>query len=235
MYCRRCWYVLDGLAECRCPECGRPFDPTMPRTYRTKPRSRWWWSVVRRAPAVGLLLLLTAGAWYYWEYAAQQRFLANLKSVGFGVQGKPLGPKWFTKWAKDNDFPLLLTIDWAATPARTGNDDLKVFSQMPDLEWVALFGQDVSDASVVHLRTLTKLRGLDLTSSKVTDQGLGLLTHLTRLEHLDLRATKVTDESIVFLKQFANLRMLDLRGAQMTAEGIATLKQLRPNAKVDGP
>ena len=30
--CRTCDYVLSGLAENRCPECGRPFDPNDPRT-----------------------------------------------------------------------------------------------------------------------------------------------------------------------------------------------------------
>ncbi len=34
MYCKGCWYVLDGLPENRCPECGRPFDPKRRRTYR---------------------------------------------------------------------------------------------------------------------------------------------------------------------------------------------------------
>ncbi len=42
MYCRKCGYVLDGLDEHRCPECGRPFDPGRRRTYRTRPRMRWW-------------------------------------------------------------------------------------------------------------------------------------------------------------------------------------------------
>ncbi|MCO6439014.1 MAG: hypothetical protein J5J06_18120 [Phycisphaerae bacterium] len=31
--CVKCAYCLDGLADNRCPECGRPFDPHDPRTY----------------------------------------------------------------------------------------------------------------------------------------------------------------------------------------------------------
>ena len=32
--CLHCSYILDGLPENRCPECGRPFDPHDPRTYQ---------------------------------------------------------------------------------------------------------------------------------------------------------------------------------------------------------
>ncbi len=46
MYCRRCRYVLDGLSDHRCPECGRPFDPANRQTYRTKPRRRWLWKII---------------------------------------------------------------------------------------------------------------------------------------------------------------------------------------------
>ncbi len=38
MYCRACTYDLSGAAG-RCPECGRGFDPAVPRTYL---RSLWW-------------------------------------------------------------------------------------------------------------------------------------------------------------------------------------------------
>lgn len=33
-HCLGCSYRLDGLPENRCPECGRPFDPDDPTTYR---------------------------------------------------------------------------------------------------------------------------------------------------------------------------------------------------------
>lgn len=36
-YCIKCSYIVDYLDEHRCPECGRPFDPDDPKTYRTMP------------------------------------------------------------------------------------------------------------------------------------------------------------------------------------------------------
>jgi ribosomal protein L37E len=38
MYCRTCGYVLLGLRENRCPECGRPFDPDDVRSFRRYPK-----------------------------------------------------------------------------------------------------------------------------------------------------------------------------------------------------
>jgi hypothetical protein len=39
---KRCWgcgYILNGLPEPRCPECGRRFDPNNPATYITRMES----------------------------------------------------------------------------------------------------------------------------------------------------------------------------------------------------
>lgn len=38
-FCRDCGYSLQGLTECRCPECGQGFDPADARTYHTRGRS----------------------------------------------------------------------------------------------------------------------------------------------------------------------------------------------------
>jgi len=62
MYCRNCWYILDGLSEHRCPECGRPFDPDNRRTYHTRPRARWWWRTLARTAIVLFILLAIAAA-----------------------------------------------------------------------------------------------------------------------------------------------------------------------------
>ena len=55
MFCHRCGYALDGLAQNRCPECGRPFYPELPNTYRSTPRPR-----ILPTPRTGLALLLAA-------------------------------------------------------------------------------------------------------------------------------------------------------------------------------
>src|SRR5947209_7206968 len=66
--CLGCGYTLLGLPEPRCPECGRPFDLSDPRTYTTKPplvRWRYWAPGFALALGVGLasyvLLIQVAG------------------------------------------------------------------------------------------------------------------------------------------------------------------------------
>lgn len=71
--CLDCGYVLTGLPEQRCPECGRQFDLNDPRTYLNKPlfvRWKFWLPGFILAAAGGatlyLLLLWLAG----WGVAA---------------------------------------------------------------------------------------------------------------------------------------------------------------------
>lgn len=59
--CLKCGYLLHGLRESVCPECGRPFEPLYPTTFDAEParrrRRRW---VKRITAAFGILLLLYA-------------------------------------------------------------------------------------------------------------------------------------------------------------------------------
>jgi hypothetical protein len=54
MRCLGCQYDLSNLPEHRCPECGRPFDPTLPETFKadTKPICR------ESNPWIGVLLVI---------------------------------------------------------------------------------------------------------------------------------------------------------------------------------
>ncbi len=65
--CLGCGYSLRGLAEPRCPECGRPFDPADPTSVRlpARRRPRREPAVVHAAGDVGLIALglTTVGRW----------------------------------------------------------------------------------------------------------------------------------------------------------------------------
>jgi Leucine-rich repeat (LRR) protein len=70
-----------------------------------------------------------------------------------------------------------------------------------DMTEVFLIGNQVSDAGLAHLRGLTQLKGLNLSSTQVTDAGLEHLRGLTRLTYLHLSNTQVTDASVNELKK----------------------------------
>src|SRR5262245_38374422 len=59
--CIGCGYLLHGLTDARCPECGRPFDPLDSESFTTKlPYVRWkfWLPGLLLAFGTGTLLWL---------------------------------------------------------------------------------------------------------------------------------------------------------------------------------
>jgi hypothetical protein len=84
----------------------------------------------------------------------------------------------------------------------------------------------VVDASLEHLKGLTRLEILLLKDTTVTDGGMVYLKGLTNLEALELGRTKVTDKGLEHLKGFGKIRRLDLGGTQVTDKGLEHLKGL---------
>jgi len=55
MRCLGCGYILDGLPENRCPECGRGFDPEDPKTYAASSRSGYRYLALAMGSAVAVV------------------------------------------------------------------------------------------------------------------------------------------------------------------------------------
>jgi len=91
---------------------------------------------------------------------------------------------------------------------------------------VTLRGPKVSDAGLVHLKGLTKLRTLSLDRTQVSDAGLVHLKELTQLRTLTLYNTKVSDAGLVHLKGLTKLLWLDLNNTRVTDAGLVHLKGL---------
>ncbi len=84
----------------------------------------------------------------------------------------------------------------------------------------------VTDAGLVNLRGLTKLRYINLSATQVTDQGLIHLRGLTQLWSLALDNTPIDGTGLDHLAGLPNLRSLRLNGTQITDEGLAHLARL---------
>lgn len=67
---------------------------------------------------------------------------------------------------------------------------------------------------------------------QVTDAGVRQLATLTELEYLSLQQTRVTDDCLSLLGTFAKLRELDLRGTRVSADGAAKLQSVLPECKI---
>jgi hypothetical protein len=86
----------------------------------------------------------------------------------------------------------------------------------------------LTDADLVHLTGLTKLKELNLSYNSVTDQGLTHLTALTGLELLHLDGTRVTDAGLGQLEPLTNLRVLTVTGTKVTDQGVEQFRNTLP-------
>lgn len=59
-FCLKCDYNLAGVPEPRCPECGRPFDPDKPATFRRSPMGQGVLRALRRPPGMWMILICIA-------------------------------------------------------------------------------------------------------------------------------------------------------------------------------
>jgi hypothetical protein len=100
---------------------------------------------------------------------------------------------------------------------------------LPNLESISLAHAKFTDAGAPHLAKLTKLKGLELGTSKATPQALKAITKLP-LESLQLGEGFESVACIPLIKDIASLRRLTLTNAQSLSEAdlqiIAGLTQL---------
>ncbi len=69
MYCRHCYASLDPSPQTdRCGHCGRPFDPSRPRTFLTRPFPSWG-RVIVQLVATTLLGFAAAQAIAFFQAA----------------------------------------------------------------------------------------------------------------------------------------------------------------------
>jgi hypothetical protein len=104
-YCRKCSYIIDGLPENRCPECGQPFDPTDPRTFRFAPRVP-----KNRALVVLMYLLPLAVSLLFWATQDSSQWVSS-------ARGAPLVARLMIGlWQACGPMAFVL-LDWHAASA----------------------------------------------------------------------------------------------------------------------
>ncbi len=114
---------------------------------------------------------------------------------------------------------------WFVIP--TGPVDMRVLAkEIESKEISGLSLDDATDADLAHLKGLTKLQYLCLSSTKITDAGLVHLKGLTGLRELQLDYTEITDAGLAHLKGLTNLQGLDLSDTEITDVGLAHMKGL---------
>jgi len=246
-YCRACNYNLHGLTVSRCPECGREFDPTNPKTYRSNPRRAWLRYVKRAAYAVAAVVLVftLVWLWFFWGWYSERQALAamSVDPTSEYIWYAPI----VSSWPKDHLGPVGFVMDRVILYCKQPTLDIEDFTpltRLKKLEALDLSSSRIHDlaplAGLKELRTLrladttvtnlaplanlTKLESLSLDGTLVTN--LAPLAGLTKLESLQLYGAPVND--LVPLARLTNLKYLALSSTRVTdVAPLAGLKSLR--------
>ena len=172
--------------------------------------------------------------------AKKQREAAAAIEKSHGLVGQSWGaPAWLRTLLGDYFFASIRVVSFVdryhqVTDAQLHElrDTLAGLNQLQEL---AFYNAQITDAGLVHFEKLTTLHRLNLTGAKVTDAGLVHLGGLTQLEILALNGTKVTDAGLAGIAGLTQLAWLSLKGTKVTNVGVAKLRKELPNCQIVGP
>jgi Leucine-rich repeat (LRR) protein len=109
----------------------------------------------------------------------------------------------------------------------TDADLQRIAEKYPNLVELTLSGTKISDAGVVHLAKLTKLRNLRISKSAITDSVAKTLAKIPSLEIIDVSQTSFGDKGLAELKTLPKLKKLNLYTTKITDNGLGVLKDFK--------
>jgi hypothetical protein len=97
-----------------------------------------------------------------------------------------------------------------------------------------IWGPKVTDPGLARIALLHELEDLSLVNQRaLTDAGLVALKALPRLKSVNLSGTKIGDAGMIHLGQCPSLRVLDLKNTDITDAGLVHLRGMRSLEIVD--
>lgn len=224
-YCRKCWYVLDGLAKNECPECGRKFDPQNKRTYRTRPRGKWWLRTGVRAFFITALFASVSIALLYRRHVQEEQTIAWVQKHNGAYHAEPLGPVWFAEMFEEYDIPWIQSVcEINFTGAVIESDDLHQLTTVQNLR--ALHLDLFDDEALEHVGKCQGIRFLTLRNAAITNVGLRHLTALPELTSLYVEKAGFAEKEFSQIGQNANLSNLWMKNVTLRNDGLIYLQEM---------
>jgi hypothetical protein len=206
-----------------------------------KPR---WYQYSLRSLMLLVLLVAICMSWFAvkLKQAREQRAIADdiIKNSGevfydyqydldcfYGNKsGEPAGPLWLRHWFGDDLFNNLAGVNISDRPIY--DRQLQRLANLHHLKSIILWhADDITDAGIEHLKSLTNLECLWLCNSKVTDAGLKFLEGSTKLKRLTFcNQLKITDVGLQYIRHLKELKYLELSNMNITDSGLEAINNL---------
>ncbi len=204
------------------------------QTLLRQPRMRFTRISLR---ALMALVLITGGglSWIVHRAQVQRNAVAAIEEGGGRVSyewewdvnalhavpnGKPRWPKWFVDWVGADYIGNVVNVE--LRDVASDRDLIHVVS-LSHLRGLRLGGLGVTDAGLAHLRELPRLASLSLAGTAITDDALEQVAALSQLRHLELSDNAITDRGLAHLKRLKNLEALGLDSTSISDAGLAQL------------
>ncbi len=181
---------------------------------------------VRIAWGVGCLLFPPTILAFCVKHFSQARRPLGLLVLGLLLVGGTVGiSQLVSRFPPLGEREKLLDGQVHLTLTGWDRNDYGVLATKPDVVVLQMANPDVTDDTLSHLKTLSKLQEIDLNNSQITDAGLEILASLPNLQVLRLRKTKVTDDGFrKHLQELKTLRELDARDTAIVAKSLREWK-----------
>lgn len=160
------------------------------------------------------------------EIAKHEQFLNELEGK---MKGRYIKASDLTK---DNIYSFEVFGDLGLILDRTDDETMQRMSKLTNLKVISLpynsgMGYTITDNVLAYIKNLKNLEALVLNgASKVTDAGLMNLKDLKKLKFLNLNHTSITDAGLVYLKDLTNLNIIFLGATRVSNDGLKHLKGL---------
>jgi hypothetical protein len=122
------------------------------------------------------------------------------------------------------------------TESQITDHSLEVLSGISTITHLNLQWHDFTDGGLAHLAGMKQLTDLAVCGphrpNRITDAGLLHLKSLPNLKSLMIQYTLVSEAGLQLLIELPQLKGLSLHGSQVTKEGIEMLRQARPDLKM---
>jgi len=133
--------------------------------------------------------------------------LTKLEKLTFSLKGKPVGKTIVRDPVRDEDLACLANLKRLksfktgyGTKGQISNAGMSYLAELTNMEWLILYGSNLTDDGLRYLANMKKLNMLFIDSGKFTDKGLHHLEDIKSLESITLAGENYFSPAA--LKQF---------------------------------